>query len=49
MNMAQDDDSKRRRSRNIALGVVLGALVILFYLITIVKMTGPIASKGVGG
>lgn len=29
----------KRRSRNIALGLVLGALVALFYGITVVKMT----------
>jgi hypothetical protein len=31
---------RRRRGRNIALSVVLGALVVLFYVITIVKMSG---------
>ena len=30
----------RRRKRSIALGVVLGALVVIFYVLTIVKM-GP--------
>jgi hypothetical protein len=36
-----DDEAKRRRRRNsIALGLVLGALVIIFYALTIVKM-GP--------
>ncbi|MBC7506750.1 MAG: hypothetical protein H7267_13665 [Sandarakinorhabdus sp.] len=35
----------RRRSRNIALGLVLGLLVALFFGITIVKMSdGPAAS-----
>ncbi len=29
---------RRRRGRNIALGLVLGGFVILFYLITIVRM-----------
>ena len=29
---------RRRRSRNIALAVLLFALVVLFYLITIVRM-----------
>lgn len=48
MTMAQDDDGRRRRGRNIALGVVLAALAILFYMITIVKMTGP-ALPGAGG
>ena len=31
----------RRRSRNIALGLVLGALVALFFGITIVKLAPP--------
>jgi hypothetical protein len=36
-----DEDRRRRQRRNsIALGLVLGALVILFYVLTIVKM-GP--------
>ena len=36
-----DDELKRRRRRNsIALGLVLGFLVLLFYVLTIVKM-GP--------
>ena len=33
-------DRKRRRSRSIALAVVLGFLVVLFYVVTIAKM-GP--------
>lgn len=35
-----DEDSARRRKRNIAIALVLGALVVLFYVITIVHM-GP--------
>jgi len=36
-----DEDRRRRQRRNsIALGLVLGALVILFYVLTIVKL-GP--------
>jgi hypothetical protein len=36
-----DEEAKRRRRRNsIALGLVLGALVLIFYALTIVKM-GP--------
>lgn len=38
--MSRHDENKRRRARNIALAVVLGALVVLFYFITIAKMTG---------
>lgn len=39
----QGDDAEfvaRRRKRSIALGLVLGALVLIFYVLTIVKM-GP--------
>lgn len=36
-----DEEAKRRRRRNsIALGLVLGALAVIFYVLTIVKM-GP--------
>lgn len=38
--MAGRDEDKRRRARNIALALVLGGLVVLFYFITIAKMTG---------
>ncbi|MGG7517317.1 hypothetical protein ACQ3G6_05445 [Allorhizobium undicola] len=31
---------KSRRSRNIALGLVLAGLVVLFYIITLVKISG---------
>ena len=30
--------NRRRRSRNLALGIFLGALVLLFFGITVVKM-----------
>lgn len=32
-----DKQAKSRRNRNIALGIVLATLVILFYAVTIVK------------
>lgn len=35
-----EDLKKRRRKRSIALALVLGALVVLFYAVTIVKI-GP--------
>lgn len=34
------EEAKRRRARSIAIGVALGALAILFYVVTIAKM-GP--------
>lgn len=33
-----DEQQKRRRARNIAIGVTLGALVVLFYVVTVVKL-----------
>lgn len=33
-----EEQRRRQRSKNIAMGLVLLALVVLFYLITIVKM-----------
>ncbi|XUY27349.1 hypothetical protein RMR21_002985 [Agrobacterium sp. rho-8.1] len=35
-----DAQRKSRRGRNIALGIVLAALVVLFYIITIIKIGG---------
>ena len=35
-----DAQKKSRRNRNVALGVVLAALVVLFYVITLVKIGG---------
>lgn len=36
----EEEAIKRRRRRSIALGLVLGGLVLIFYVLTIVKM-GP--------
>jgi hypothetical protein len=35
-----EEQRKRRRARSIAIGLALGALVLLFYVVTIVKL-GP--------
>lgn len=35
-----DAQKKSRRGRNIALGVLLAGLVVLFYIITIIKIGG---------
>ena len=43
-----DEALKRRRRRNsIALGLVLGALVIIFYVLTIVKMGPAVFSRDI--
>jgi cell division protein FtsB len=38
--MTDNEFEKRRKKRNIALGLVLVALVILFFVVTMVKMQG---------
>ncbi len=35
-----EEQRRRQRSKNIALGLVLLGLVVLFYFVSIVKMTG---------
>ena len=39
------EEEKRRRSRSVALGLVLGALVILFFVITIAKLGGNVFNR----
>ncbi len=34
----QDEFARRRKARNIALGLALGAFVVLIYMITIVRI-----------
>lgn len=41
--MVTSETDRRRRQKNIALAVILAALCLLFYLITIVKLTGNVA------
>jgi hypothetical protein len=36
-----EPQKKSRRNRNIALGIVLALLVVIFYAITIIKMVPP--------
>ena len=36
-----EPQKKSRRNRNIALGIVLALLVVMFYAITIIKMVPP--------
>ncbi len=35
----QEEFVRRRKSRNVVVGLVLGAFVVLFYVITIVKIS----------
>jgi hypothetical protein len=36
--VAQDDFNRRRRAKNLAIGLAIAGLCLLFYVITIVKM-----------
>jgi hypothetical protein len=40
-----EEQKRRRRSRSVALGLVLGALVVLFYVVTVFKMGGNVANR----
>jgi uncharacterized protein involved in exopolysaccharide biosynthesis len=35
-----EKQKKSRRGRNVALGLVLGALVVIFYVVTLIKIGG---------
>jgi hypothetical protein len=46
--LAESDDEERKRrqrARSIAIAVVLGALVVLFYAATIVRLGGNVAKR----
>lgn len=40
-----DEQLKRRRQRNIALALVLGGLVALFFIVTVAKLGGNVAKR----
>lgn len=40
-----EEQKRRRRGRNVAIGLALFGLVVLFYLITIFKMGGNVANR----
>lgn len=42
MMRLSEEERLRRRRKNIVLGVLLAALVALFYLITLVKLSGNV-------
>jgi len=44
MAMATKPDGRKQRRRNIALALALVGMVILFFLITLAKLSGNIAS-----
>ncbi|MEH6476352.1 MAG: hypothetical protein V7727_11720 [Sneathiella sp.] len=37
--MTMDDEKKKLKTRNIVVGSILAAIVVLFYLITLAKLT----------
>jgi hypothetical protein len=53
--MAKDDEGirltpeqqKSRRSRSIAIGLILVGLVVLFYIVTIVRLGGNVAERAI--
>ncbi|MGB5950064.1 MAG: hypothetical protein WBG82_12145 [Parvibaculum sp.] len=44
-----EEQLKRRRQRSVALALVLGALVTLFFIVTIAKLGGNVAKRPVVG
>jgi len=48
MNQPDDDQreqERRRRARSIAIAVVLGGLVVLFFVMTLVRLGGNVANR----
>jgi hypothetical protein len=43
------EELRRRRARSIAIALALGAFVVLFYIVTIVKIGGNILKDAGGG
>lgn len=40
---------KRRRQRSVAIGLVLGAMVVLFFSVTVVRLMSNLAARHMGG
>ncbi|WP_196240253.1 hypothetical protein [Alsobacter soli] len=40
-----DEEVRKRRSRSVALALVLGGLVILFFIVTIAKLGGNVMNR----
>ncbi len=40
-----EEQKRRRRQRSIAIAIVLGFLVVLFYVITVVKLGAPVLNR----
>jgi hypothetical protein len=42
-----EDQQRRQRARNVAIGVLLAGLVVLFYLITVFKLGANVANRSI--
>lgn len=42
------EQTKRRRARNIAIALGIGAFIVLFYILTIVRLGGAVAHPPAG-
>jgi ferric-dicitrate binding protein FerR (iron transport regulator) len=47
MNDAEQERQRRRRMRSLALAWVLAALVVLFFIVTIVRLGGHVADRAI--
>ena len=45
MDDAERERQRRRRMRSLALAWILGALVLLFFIVTIVRLGGNVANR----
>ena len=45
MENAEEERKRRQRKRSIAIGWILAALVILFFIVTIVRLGGTVAER----
>ena len=43
MTRLTPDELRRRRARNIAIALALAGLVVLFYIVTLVKLSGNVS------
>lgn len=43
--MPMSDEHKKKRGRNVTLAVVLAAMVVLFFTVTVVKLGGNVVDR----
>lgn len=44
-NDPDDEQARRRRSRSVAIALVLGGLALLFFVMTLVRLGGNVANR----